>query len=109
MHLLIPAAGVGRRMGSDRNKLLIPLLEQPILAWTLQAAAAATQLEWIGIICQPIDRPEIEAMVSQCRLAVPVAFIQGGDTRQKSVYNGLQALPADPCVDSRWCPMPSNP
>ena len=25
MHLLIPAAGVGKRMGSDRNKLLLPL------------------------------------------------------------------------------------
>ncbi|NMG57591.1 2-C-methyl-D-erythritol 4-phosphate cytidylyltransferase, partial [Geitlerinema sp. P-1104] len=40
-HLLIPAAGVGRRMGSDRNKLLLPLLHQSILAWTLKAAEAA--------------------------------------------------------------------
>lgn len=95
MHLLIPAAGVGRRMGSDRNKLLIPLLGQPILAWTLQAAAAASRLRWVGIICQPIDRPDIEAMISQCNLQIPVAFIQGGDTRQASVYNGLQALPQE--------------
>ncbi|PZO54539.1 MAG: 2-C-methyl-D-erythritol 4-phosphate cytidylyltransferase, partial [Phormidesmis priestleyi] len=27
MHLLIPAAGAGRRMGCDRNKLLLPLLD----------------------------------------------------------------------------------
>ncbi|MEL6938001.1 MAG: 2-C-methyl-D-erythritol 4-phosphate cytidylyltransferase [Cyanobacteria bacterium J06598_1] len=93
MHLLLPAAGVGRRMGSDRNKLLIPLLNRPILSWTLKAAAAASQLQWIGIICQPVDRPDIEHMVSQCDLSVAVEFIQGGDTRQASVYNGLQALP----------------
>ncbi|MEL7050491.1 MAG: 2-C-methyl-D-erythritol 4-phosphate cytidylyltransferase [Cyanobacteria bacterium J06588_5] len=95
MHLLIPAAGVGRRMGSDRNKLLLPLLGQPILAWTLQAAAAASHLEWVGIICQPVDRPDIEQMIDQCNLQIPIAFIQGGDTRQASVYNGLQALPAE--------------
>ncbi len=94
MHLLIPAAGVGRRMGSDRNKLLLPLLERPILAWTLLAAAAADSLSWIGIICQPIDRPNIEAMVNQCDIQKPVQLIQGGDTRQASVFNGLQALPS---------------
>ncbi|EDX85374.1 2-C-methyl-D-erythritol 4-phosphate cytidylyltransferase [Synechococcus sp. PCC 7335] len=93
MHLLIPAAGVGRRMGSDRNKLLLPLLSRPILAWTLIAAESASSLEWIGIICQPIDRPDIEAMVNQCQIQKPIQFIQGGDTRQASVFNGLQALP----------------
>ncbi|MEL6816407.1 MAG: 2-C-methyl-D-erythritol 4-phosphate cytidylyltransferase [Cyanobacteria bacterium J06598_3] len=92
MHLLIPAAGVGRRMGSNRNKLLMTLLDQPILAWTLEAAAAS-DIQWIGIICQPIDRPDIEAMVAQLATTKPIIFIQGGDTRQESVFNGLQALP----------------
>ncbi|MBE9063327.1 2-C-methyl-D-erythritol 4-phosphate cytidylyltransferase [cf. Phormidesmis sp. LEGE 11477] len=95
MHLLIPAAGVGRRMGSDHNKLLIPLLARPILAWTLSAAESASHLSWIGIICQPIDRLNIEAIVAQCNIQKPVQFIQGGDTRQASVFNGLQALPKE--------------
>lgn len=99
MHLLIPAAGVGRRMGSDRNKLLMPLLGRPILAWTLEAATAAASIQWIGIICQPVDRPDIEQMVNdlaqQKGRALPVVFISGGDTRQASVFNGLQALPQD--------------
>lgn len=102
MHLLLPAAGVGRRMGSDRNKLLMTLLNRPILAWTLEAAVASS-LQWIGIICQPVDRPDIEDMVDHIRAKSvnssgdfkPVEFIQGGDTRQASVYNGLQALPDD--------------
>ena len=98
MHLLLPAAGVGRRMGSDRNKLLMLLSQRPILEWTLEAAAASS-IEWIGIICQPVDRSDIEAMVAQVtsrmEQPVPIEFIQGGDTRQASVYNGLQALPAE--------------
>ncbi|KPQ36277.1 MAG: 2-C-methyl-D-erythritol 4-phosphate cytidylyltransferase IspD [Phormidesmis priestleyi Ana] len=85
-------------MGSDRNKLLMPLINQPILAWTLQAAAAARSIQWIGIICQPIDHPDIEAIIhsltQQKMLQKPTVLIPGGDTRQASVYNGLQALPA---------------
>jgi 2-C-methyl-D-erythritol 4-phosphate cytidylyltransferase len=103
MHLLIPAAGVGKRMAAGRNKLLMPLLERPILAWTLEAAAAASSIQWIGIICQPVDRPEIEEMVTALRrtltrlrsTALTMVLIQGGDTRQASVCNGLQALPEE--------------
>ncbi|WP_159789519.1 2-C-methyl-D-erythritol 4-phosphate cytidylyltransferase [Sodalinema gerasimenkoae] len=94
-HLLIPAAGVGRRMGSDRNKLLLPLLHQSILAWTLKAAEAAEAITWIGLICQPYDLDEFKEILSQLSLSKPVHFIDGGDTRQESVYNGLQGLPED--------------
>lgn len=80
-------------MGSDRNKLLVPLLNRPILSWTLEAAAAAKHVQWIGIICQPIDRPDFEQILSDIDPDTPVVFIQGGDTRQRSVYNGLQTLP----------------
>lgn len=82
-------------MGGDRNKLLLSLVGRPILAWTLSAAAAAERLSWIGIICQECDRPEIEAIVAQCNLQKPIQLIQGGNTRQESVFNGLQALPND--------------
>ena len=95
MHLLIPAAGVGKRMGADGNKLLLPLLHQSIMGWTLKAAAAASTVEWIGIICQAIDQPAFTAMVNQLAMVKPLVFIRGGDTRQASVNNGLQALPAN--------------
>jgi 2-C-methyl-D-erythritol 4-phosphate cytidylyltransferase len=93
VHLLIPAAGVGRRMGSDRNKLLLPLRGQPILAWTLQAAAASQSIEWIGLICQEIDKSDLLAILESLKLAKSVVLVPGGETRQESVYNGLQALP----------------
>lgn len=95
MHVLIPAAGMGRRMGSDRNKLLLTLQGLPIVAWTLKAAAAATTTRWIGIICQPADQPDLKAILADLALTKPVVLIQGGTTRQESVYNGLQALPTE--------------
>ena len=93
MYLLIPAAGSGRRMGSDRNKLLLPLLDKSILAWTLESASAASSIDWIGIMGQPIDFPDFEAIITSLNLTKPVVLIQGGNTRQASVYQGLKALP----------------
>ncbi|MGB8699570.1 MAG: 2-C-methyl-D-erythritol 4-phosphate cytidylyltransferase [Thermosynechococcaceae cyanobacterium] len=95
MFLLIPAAGIGKRMGSDRNKLRLQLLDQPILAWTLLAAEAADSIHWIGLIGQPDDWPLWQALIQDLALSKPIQLIQGGTTRQESVYNGLQALPPD--------------
>ena len=91
MHLLIAAAGSGRRMGATRNKLLLPLSGQPVLAWTLQAALEAASIDWIGIIGQEIDRSEILALVEGA--PKPIAWIAGGDSRQESVERGLAGLP----------------
>ena len=91
MHLLIAAAGSGRRMGATRNKLLLPLSGQPVLAWTLEAALEAKSIHWIGIIGQELDRSEILALVEDA--PKPVSWIAGGDSRQESVERGLAGLP----------------
>jgi 2-C-methyl-D-erythritol 4-phosphate cytidylyltransferase len=95
MHLLIPAAGMGKRMGSSHNKLRLTLLDQPILAWTLLAAEAADSIHWIGLIGQPEDRAIWDALLNELKLSKPVQLIVGGTTRQESVYNGLQVLPPE--------------
>ena len=94
MHLLIAAAGSGRRMGATRNKLLLPLSGQPVLAWTLQAALDAETIHWVGIIGQEIDRSEILDLVQGA--PKPVAWIAGGDSRQESVERGLAGLTVFP-------------
>jgi 2-C-methyl-D-erythritol 4-phosphate cytidylyltransferase len=93
MHLLIPAAGMGKRMGSHGNKLLLTLLEKPLLAWTLSAAEASDRISWIGIVGQPYDFADFKAIIADLALTKPIELIKGGDTRQESVDNGLQALP----------------
>lgn len=95
MHLLIPAAGMGKRMGSNHNKLRLCLLEKPILAWTLLAAESAASIHWIGLIGQPVDWLLWEDLLQTLALSKPVQLIQGGATRQESVYNGLHALPKE--------------
>jgi 2-C-methyl-D-erythritol 4-phosphate cytidylyltransferase len=80
-------------MGSDRNKLLLSLLGQPLLAWTLKAAEASHRITWVGIMAQPDDWSDIKDILAGLCLTKPVQLIVGGATRQESVYNGLQGLP----------------
>jgi 2-C-methyl-D-erythritol 4-phosphate cytidylyltransferase len=94
VYLLIPAAGSGKRMGADRNKLLLQIRSKPLIAWTLLAAEAASSISWIGIVSQPPDWDDFKSIIADLRLKKTIELISGGSTRQESVYNGLQALPS---------------
>ena len=91
VHLLIAAAGSGRRMGADRNKLLLPLRGRCVLAWTLDAALASQAISWIGVVGQEVDRVAIMDIAEG--VDKPLHWIQGGSTRQESVQRGLAGLP----------------
>jgi len=95
VHLLIPAAGSGKRMGANRNKLLLQVRSKPLIAWTLLAAEAASSISWIGIVSQPPDWDDFKSIIADLKLKKTIALIPGGSTRQESVYNGLQALPTN--------------
>jgi 2-C-methyl-D-erythritol 4-phosphate cytidylyltransferase len=95
MHLLIACAGSGRRMGAERNKLLLPLAGRPVLAWTLEAALACPAIRWIGLVGQDADADAVAAIVAAAQPTVPVQWILGGESRQESVSRGLAALPPE--------------
>lgn len=77
MYLLIPAAGMGKRMGSSRNKLLLELKGKPLLAWTLISADKAESIEWIGIMGQTYDFPTFEEIINQIKPCKPIKLIKG--------------------------------
>ena len=93
MHLLIAAAGSGSRMGADRNKLLLEIAGKTVLEWTLKAALASQEINWIGIIGQPRDKSSICSILHDSEKSV--LWINGGSTRQQSVQLGLAALPKE--------------
>ena len=93
MHVLIPAAGSGSRMKSGKNKLLIDLEGESLIYWTLKSVFSARSTSWVGIIGQPKDKELLLNSVKN--FAHKVQWINGGDTRQESVFKGLNALPKD--------------
>ncbi len=91
MHLLIPAAGSGSRMKAGKNKLLINLNGESILYWTLKSVFLSKKVSWVGIIGQPHDRTEIMNSIKE--FSDKITWINGGNTRQESVSNGVNNLP----------------
>ena len=92
MHLLIPAAGSGSRMKAGKNKLLIELEGQSLIYWTLKSIFSASLISWVGIIGQPKEK---ELLLNSAKdFSHKVKWIDGGKTRQESVFNGINALPS---------------
>ena len=91
MHLLIPAAGKGSRMKAGKNKLLINLKGESLLYWTLKSVFSSKSISWVGIIGQPFDKENIMHSIKE--YSKKIKWINGGNTRQESVKNGLNDLP----------------
>ena len=91
MHLLIPAAGSGSRMKAGKNKLLINLKGESLLYWTLKSVFSSKSISWVGIIGQPFDKENIMHSIKE--YSKNIKWINGGNTRQESVKNGLNNLP----------------
>ena len=93
MHVLIPAAGSGSRMKAGKNKLLIELEGESLIFWTIKSVLSASLVSWVGIIGQPSDKQELLKSVKN--FSNEVKWINGGETRQESVFNGLNSLPSN--------------
>ena len=93
MHILIPSAGSGSRMKAGKNKLLIELEGESLIYWTLKSIFSASLISWVGIIGQPKDKELL--LTSAKNFSSNVKWINGGATRQESVFNGLNSLPND--------------
>ena len=91
MHLLIPAAGSGSRMQAEKNKLLIEMEGESLIYWTLKSIFSAESISWVGIIGQSKDKELL--FKSAKEYSHKINWINGGKTRQESVFNGLNALP----------------
>jgi 2-C-methyl-D-erythritol 4-phosphate cytidylyltransferase/2-C-methyl-D-erythritol 2,4-cyclodiphosphate synthase len=88
---LIVAAGRGTRAAGQVPKQYAPLASEPVLARTLRAFLDHPAVDLVLVAIAEADRPLYEQAVAAAhpKLAVPVL---GGETRQRSVLNGLRAL-----------------
>ena len=93
MHVLIPAAGSGSRMKAGKNKLLVDLEGESLIYWTIKSVFSASLVSWVGIIGQPKDKKTLLNSIKH--FSNRVVWINGGETRQESVFNGLSALPSN--------------
>ena len=93
---LIPAAGKGSRMAHSVKKPYLKLAQKPILAHTIQRFEQNSAVDAVFVIVDPADFSECHAAVLHPYPFTKVQeLVEGGETRQMSVYNGIRALSSD--------------
>lgn len=95
---IVPAAGRGKRMGGQGNKLLLELAGTPILVFTLKTLELCPLIKEIIIPAARVDILTIKKLMEEYNLKKVTAVVEGGAERQESVYRALQSL--SPEVDS---------
>ena len=112
IYALIPAAGVGRRMGADRPKQYMTVAGEPMLAQTVRALERVSRIERIFVVVSASDA-WIDEVAKTFSPRVKV-LRAGGAERADSVLGGLTAaqLPGDAWVlvhdAARPCVRPSE-
>ncbi len=100
LYVIFPAAGSGTRMKSDKNKLLmevcgIPVIDRTLTAFRKFADESGIELHSI-LVVSPGKTEEWASYIKDKDYASIVDTItEGGDTRTKSVGNGVSSL-SDP-------------
>lgn len=92
---IIVAAGSGRRMGRELNKVFIPLAGRPTLEYSIRTLAACTGIEDLVVVAAPGEEAEIEQMLRESVVEKPWKVVTGGSERQYSVANALRAISSD--------------
>jgi len=91
---IVPAAGIGRRMGGDVPKQYLPLLGRPVIAHALAALDRLEGLRGILVAVREDDAwwPEVERTVAT---RAPLLRVPGGRERCDSVASALERLAGD--------------
>jgi len=94
---IIPAAGLGTRMGGDQPKQFLELDGMPLIIFTLRRLAACPAITDFFIATRSDDVVALQDKVAKAGLGRPARVVHGGDTRQQSVANALAQV--DPATE----------
>src|SRR5579871_750378 len=100
--VILPAAGLGTRMGKNAaektgtsRKQFMLLEGSPILVHTVRKFAASDRVHEIVVAVRAEDLEWVEVMLAREIPRSRVRVVEGGNSRQQSVENALVAIPAD--------------
>ena len=93
--VVLLAAGSGRRVGAERNKVLLPLAGIPVLAHSVSTALDVEEAHRVVVVVRPEDRDEVGAALAPHLGEHDLWLVDGGPERHDSEYRALRALRAD--------------
>ena len=89
---IILAGGVGSRVGAERPKQFVEVLGKPILAYTIEIFETHPEVDAIEVVCHKSWKIYLEDMISKYDYKKVKWIVDGGNTFQDSVINGVNAL-----------------
>jgi 2-C-methyl-D-erythritol 4-phosphate cytidylyltransferase len=96
--VVILAAGAGTRVGGETNKVLLPLGDRPVLAWSVVDALSLDDVHRVLVVVRPGEEDAVAAALAPHLGDAEVLLVPGGETRHGSEWAALRALAPD--IDS---------
>ncbi len=91
--MIIPAAGIGSRMGSSTKKQFLSIGGKPILRRTLENLLGNSICDEVVLVVGVEEVETLQQIIKdQWQISTEIKVIAGGDNRQESVKKGLLSL-----------------
>jgi 2-C-methyl-D-erythritol 4-phosphate cytidylyltransferase len=90
--MIVLAGGIGKRIGRPIPKQFLLLGGNPLLVHVLEKARELPEIEKVVITCPPSHLDETRQLLDNHGYDDRFECIEGGASRQESVYNGILAL-----------------
>ncbi|HZG71164.1 MAG TPA: 2-C-methyl-D-erythritol 4-phosphate cytidylyltransferase [Chondromyces sp.] len=90
--VVIPAAGQGKRMKANQNKLFLSLLGKPIIIHTLEVFESDPLCDGVVLAIHPDEEQTFVSLLNKYNIQKVNKLVYGGKERQHSVFNGLKTL-----------------
>lgn len=86
---VVLAAGRGRRMAAQQNKIFLPIAGRPLLWHTIDALARVPRVDEIILVVRPDQ--EGQAKAAAPGTGCPIRVVHGGEMRRDSALAGVSA------------------
>lgn len=93
--VIIAAGGSGTRFGSDVPKQFVDALGVPVIAHTISRFEACKHISEIVIVTHKDYLVFCSDVIKKFKFTKVTSIIEGGATRQKSVFKGIKAIDTD--------------
>ena len=89
---MILAGGTGSRVGLDRPKQFVEILGKPAIAYTLEIYEKCEEIDTIQVVCHKEWKEYLKEIVRLYNFTKVKWIVDGGETYQQSVMNGIDNL-----------------
>ncbi|HLN18688.1 MAG TPA: 2-C-methyl-D-erythritol 4-phosphate cytidylyltransferase [Patescibacteria group bacterium] len=89
---IILASGVGKRMGAEKNKVLLNIDRRPVIFYAIKAFEKNNDIEEIIIVTRKEEFSDFKKLAKKYKFKKIKGVVAGGKERQDSAYNGLKYL-----------------